>query len=968
MQQLVPPLYLESLEFINLEFPDQISRFWPRRLAKQEEELVAISLYQKLPATEHRVLRAWDDTLLSPRAALVHLHRHPEAVKKLLTALQLRLPTYVPEPSFDTDFFDEWPTLRHDSASEVAALLRQHSEAVMEICNQAAPSIEPGDIGLVLEHLVDGGESVVGMPLLPLGNGNIVQFQDGSHPHVFASHTEHIIRLFGPDDIISDGIPGDVVQRLIDLPVNVGALDSKGIQDLLQRRCLEPIIPGVRMEIDGQKLKWHQDLLEWIASSDSPVLLEELASLPLIPTIDGRQLISLEHACDGTVWCRESSEDARIQPILLQLNITVVDLQTLPGPLRRSNKADVAGVLEILSQSRSNLSDLHKSVRVEDWARFAALIKSWLQPGSLSSVAINSKTHAALASLPLFSGQHGNTSIPFVSSSDLHMLPHPVDPVSLARYLPPHLTFAPFSAELSTILQKYDQSRIMSFDALFDKLNLQHRRLPESEDVSLRALLELFRNHHPRRYYQPLIPDGNRYLRVPNQLNDHTVELFSTCFHDRQHMFVHPAFRDLIDDFRRLGVHHEIRPAGMLKCIEAIDEDTRRGQDTRLRAAWLWDFINRDPSKMHEIAYTRVRGLRFIPRHIQRYQSDETLDTYASDLPSVNSPDDMCLPKHALILWTQRASFATPPRPVVEAIYPSLGAPTIDHVVDHLLVLATTVAAVRPASNAFFLEISQVYEWLQENLEDALDRLGQLSEEPIWLNIDGPEDVWTWRPAARLVFDALWDGDDYYRARRSLETYKELIRSAGASQVIFPELPSPDVEHAPHPDWAMSECLRLRLAGLLCDVRFEAEEEEVLAHRVILAAVIPYFATAFAGDFAEGGLTAGPANIPTYPLPEDTLIISVRSVVDYAYTGQFVFDIPDTPDGATIGLERLLDLIKLCNFWMIDELKGKIVRAIAERQLVNQENWNAVHEHAVTWNAEDLAHYAEGAAAMNGWT
>lgn len=198
---------------------------------------------------------------------------------------------------------------------------------------------------------------------------------------------------------------------------------------------------------------------------------------------------------------------------------------------------------------------------------------------------------------------------------------------------------------------------------------------------------------------------------------------------------------------------------------------------------------------------------------------------------------------------------------------------------DHLLVLATTVAAVRPASDAFFLEIGQAYKWLQENLEDAHDRLVQLSEDPIWLNIDGPEDVWTWRPAGRLVFDALWDGDENYRTKQSLEPYRELVRSAGASEIIFPKLPSPDVEHTSHPERVMSGCLRLRSAGLLCDVRFEPEEEEVLAHRVILAAVIPHFATALAGDFAEGGLTAGPANIPTYPLPDDTLIFSVRSVV-----------------------------------------------------------------------------------------
>lgn len=544
------------------------------------------------------------------------------------------------------------------------------------------------------------------------------------------------------------------------------------------------------------------------------------------------------------------------------------------------------------------------------------------------------------------------------------MLPPPVDPASIARYLPSHIIFAAFSTELATILQRCDRSRIMSFGDLFGKVNLQHRRLPESEDDSLRALLELFRNYYPGVCQQPLIPDGNRNLQYPSQLYDHRTELFSTCFGGRTELFVHPAFRGSIDDFIRLGVKHEVRPDVMIKCIEAVDERNRRGEDTRLRAAWLWDYINRNPSTMHEIEYSRIRSLRFIPRHTQRHPLDASLDQYATALPTINSPDDMCLPQYSLMLWTQRASFASPPRPVVVAIYPGLGTPTVNHVVDHLLLLATSD---RPASHVFLSEVNQVYRWLHENLSYAHHRLQQLSAEPIWLNIDNPEDTWVWRPAAQLVFDALRDGINSYKAKQFLQYYREVVLSAGATQVSFPELPPLGEGPVHHPDRVILGCMTLRSNGDLCDIRFEAEGEEVLAHKVILASVIPHFATAFAGGFAEGVVAGGAANIPTYTLPDDTMFYSVKSVIAYAYTGRFRFEPPETHDGATAGLESLLDLIKLCDFWIIDELKSKAVRAIAEFQLVNQDNWNFVRECAMGCQAEDLVEYCEGASAMNGW-
>lgn len=91
---------------------------------------------------------------------------------------------------------------------------------------------------------------------------------------------------------------------------------------------------------------------------------------------------------------------------------------------------------------------------------------------------------------------------------------------------------------------------------------------------------------------------------------------------------------------------------------------------------------------------------------------------------------------------------------------------------------------------------------------------------------------------------------------------------------------------------------------------------------------------------------------------------------------------------ASTCLKRLLNLIKLCDFWKIDRLKGKAVRAIVEFQLVNQTNWAfgtcglqilvtvleiehllyyIVRGQAVQWHADELVKYCEGASEMNHW-
>ncbi|KAG8927363.1 hypothetical protein FRC01_007590 [Tulasnella sp. 417] len=965
MKQLIPPLYLESLAFINKHRPLHSSKFWPRRLAKEEGGIVATSLYRQLPETDYPVLLTWDQVPLSPKAALVHMHRHPQAVQKLFIALEI--PGYVPEPSFDTSFLDEWPSVRRDDASEVTAILRRDAQSVLEMCHQPDPTLMPEDVGSILKHILDGGESIVGIPLLPLGNGEVIQFQESHHPPVFASHTKHISYFFGSNKVVNTKIPEDVIHQLVELPVNVCHPSAGAIRELLQTNHQRPIIPVARMNITPEELKWHKDLLEWITSRGSPASLEDLADLPLIPTIDGEQVISLNYARNGTVWCRSPSDDHRILPVFLQLGITVVDVQSLPNSQKTLRKADLAGVLEALARSGCDLARIHDSVQIADWLEFTAMIKSYLQPGSLAGFQVGSMALVTLSNLPLFSGHQGSTSIPHTTSSRLFMLPSPVHPAPIKNYLPPTTIFAPFSTELATILQRCDRSRIMSFGDLFGKVNLQHRRLPASEDDSLKALLELFKNYYPGIYQQPLIPDGNRNLQCPSQLYDHRTELFLTCFQGRAEMFVHPSFRDSIDSFIRFGVRHEVRSDAMVKCIEAVDERTCRGEDTRLRAAWLWDYINRNPSTMHEIEYSRIQKLRFIPRHTQRHPLDESLDQYATDLPTVNSPVAMCLPQYSLLLWTQRASFAIPPRPVLVAIYPTLGGPTVNHVVNHLLLLAKTVASNRPVSHNFLSEVSQVYRWLRENLSYAHRRLQQLAAEPIWLNIDNPEDTWVWRPASQLVFDALRDGNNSYKAKQFLQYYREIVLSAGATQVSFPELPPSNERPVHHPDRVVSGCLRLCSNGDLCDIRFQVEGEEILAHKVILASVIPHFATAFAGGFAEGALTGGASNIPTYSLPDDTLFYSVKSIIAYAYTGEFKLEPPETTDGATAGLEGLLNLIKLCDFWIIDELKSKAIRAIAEFQLVNQDNWITVREHAINWQAEDLVEYCEGASVMNRW-
>lgn len=194
--------------------------------------------------------------------------------------------------------------------------------------------------------------------------------------------------------------------------------------------------------------------------------------------------------------------------------------------------------------------------------------------------------------------------------------------------------------------------------------------------------------------------------------------------------------------------------------------------------------------------------------------------------------------------------------------------------------LAKTVAPSHPAPDNFLTEIKKVYDWLQENLEDARDRLQQLSAEPIWLNSsDGLEDISTWVPATKLVFGALRDGNGPYRTREFLEPYRRLVTSVGASQVTFPELPSADEERMRHPDWVMLQFKEFQANRRLCDIRFEVEKKEVFAHRIILAFVAPHFGQAPVEDLAGGLTSRERPNTPSYPLPKDTMIFSVQSVV-----------------------------------------------------------------------------------------
>ena len=194
-------------------------------------------------------------------------------------------------------------------------------------------------------------------------------------------------------------------------------------------------------------------------------------------------------------------------------------------------------------------------------------------------------------------------------------------------------------------------------------------------------------------------------------------------------------------------------------------------------------------------------------------------------------------------------------------------------------VLTTQIAQDYPGNLTLLSDIQATYKWLGEHLEEARQPLLCAGHLKLFLNVNDPtEDEWTgkWETAQNIVLNLHYDCQQFKTARDFLVKHDKLLLAAGCSTMkIF----NRDA-HEPPPALSESDNQRsrevqneMRKSGELTDMVFvpsssasgvangeyeggsAIDEEldnnvlgdvavnplELRAHRLVLAAAIPYF-------------------------------------------------------------------------------------------------------------------------------
>ncbi|KFD54632.1 hypothetical protein M514_04577 [Trichuris suis] len=116
-----------------------------------------------------------------------------------------------------------------------------------------------------------------------------------------------------------------------------------------------------------------------------------------------------------------------------------------------------------------------------------------------------------------------------------------------------------------------------------------------------------------------------------------------------------------------------------------------------------------------------------------------------------------------------------------------------------------------------------------------------------------------------------------------------------------------------HREGAFVALQELRRDGLLCDVTLLAEGKRLSAHRVVLAATIPYFRAMFTIDMMEK--TAQEINI------QDIGFDVLQDIINFVYTGKILLTLQSAPTVLMASAYLQIDsLVDACNGFLINKI------------------------------------------------
>ncbi|KAF7986757.1 hypothetical protein HWV62_20340 [Athelia sp. TMB] len=949
-ETVAPPLYIYLLERSFHRKPKQLKDrwlWWPR---KSPPDPFTSSLYAShLAQTPRAIYYSTTGQTLRPSEATFFEddhEAHPEV--KLLKLI-------------DTPNLVETPTLIHaalktqikvlDPAFVKRSILSNVERIKSSFMDKSKRHMTVKEILDIVRFLRTEQETSVGLqglPLLPLADGTLATFQDatGSAPYFAWDSFSQARSLFPSHRMIDPEFSIFGLEK----EYNVSKLDGAAVKDLISSQVQQ----GERLEnSDKDYANWATSFWQgyhWIGVQE-----DDVASFPLVLTTRAGVYVSLRHCRSHKVLVilnsTELAEDLRVA--MEQLGIITVLAESCPQALNNILKSDIYNHVNVWNVVRffqsMDFSTISSCFNNKLSATARACFARWCSPRMTQSLPDDLKRAASY--LPIWALLDGSD---YVSAVRAMMLPYDLTnrSVEILHFATPQLK-EKLVAHSAPLFYRFEV-RPLTTGRVWAELGLRADRVLQPQDVTpYRPLLDAAIASSALESSEMLvIPNSHNILISARSLYGRSHPLFLSTFEPFPDKLAHQDIQDLEPALRPYGLRTQMDFVSFEVCVSTIHNEASDTARRTERAAGLYNWYSETfPVLAQGDQWSQLDGFRFIPRtasHRVAHYPSEYLNAAIRD-QDLASPQEVVLPAHESIAWTQRILFNPSNRLTIAN--QAIGVPTPIEVYMHLRVLVLQIAPNHPPTLELLSDIQRTYRYLEDHTGDEEFRgsLVNHRRDPLFLNVDNPEVLanWTWRSAEQLYIctGTIKDipNNNYWGVRKSLSSYTNLLRLAKVGEIKAAKAQTIPTSASEDELASMRSMFNaMRMQAELTDVTFVAEmddsedSQQFHAHRAFLVSRSAYFHGLFCNSFHEAQASSAIIKV------QDSGVDCVRQTLDYLYT----WKIPDEQDQ-----DILLEIMKLADYWSIPGLFEAIQIRIINLGLISVDSYRTLRGIADTYRA-----------------
>ena len=532
---------------------------------------------------------------------------------------------------------------------------------------------------------------LVGLPILPLQDGNFGTFQEKSNPesyYVWMPLSPDVPHNFPEQNFVH---PKLKVRNLLKSGLNIQPLDPPTMVVLIANRlpASSPFQPSAELST------WIYDFwASWPEYSQLGLDHSQISVFPLVPTIDQTSFVSLSQCKESTAILvgGHTQQDQSIRSCLYELELMVVRLDEEPTPPALQFILQTQGYPPLTFESllsasvllQNTVTDRFNNLGAELRAEFASWARAKVQdiPEHLIPIA---------QEFPIWRSGRRGSGVELLPASATFMLPQGIQRELVAPFM------SQYVANHGPL--RHLNGPTFTFAQIADNLELPST-FTHPEMISYGQLLQAWIPRLPPAFTDPIeLPNSNLELKASTELYSRDA-LFLAAFGSDSEFFIPPELQELERGLHKHGLRNEEQlDIPMFRmCAEAVNnrqEDDRAAGALVVYEAYCVSLPMQVRPNDQE-SWHQLDDLCFIPRNTD---TERRLDDGVPEgpgleiplnitmLPLVASPIDLVRQEFASVAWTQRATFLTEPHQRVLLAYPALGRPKFHEVVGCLRLL-----------------------------------------------------------------------------------------------------------------------------------------------------------------------------------------------------------------------------------------------------------------------------------------